>query len=68
MVWPRDTFDRQNDIAAISATRVTWQRAYENEPASRGELALQALGPALDGLTGAESLRSPGEPEHAVAA
>jgi hypothetical protein len=47
VVWPRDTFDRQNAMAAIHATREGWRRAYEGEEPSRPELALYTLGPGL---------------------
>lgn len=47
VVWPRDTFDRQNAMAAIYETRDGWRRAYEGENPTRQELALSAIGPVL---------------------
>ena len=68
VIWPRDTFDRQNARAAIIDTRRGWKRAYEGKPPVRAELALQALGPVFDGFGAVEVAASPHGPEHAVAA
>jgi hypothetical protein len=65
VIWPRDTFDRQNARKAIMETREAWRRAYEGETPTRGDLALQALGPALNGLTPEAGLRSDREPAYA---
>ena len=68
VIWPRDTFDRQNARKAILETREGWRRAYDGEPPLIPELALQALGPALEGFDLCGDVASPHGPEHAVAA
>ena len=68
VVWPRDTFDRQNDMRAIYSTKRAWRRAYEGLPPTRGDLAVQALGPALSGFAVMGERESAHEREPAVAA
>ena len=67
VIWPRDTFDRQNARLAILETREAWRSAYEGLPPRREELALQALGPALDGFGALMDVRSP-DGHHCIAA
>ena len=67
VIWPRDTFDRQNARLAILETRWAWESAYEGWKATEAELALQALGPALDGFGTLADVRSP-HGHHAIAA
>lgn len=50
VVWPRDTNDRNVSIAATTAARAGWRRAYEGVPAPRRERALLSLRPGLERL------------------
>lgn len=50
VVWPMDSADRANFIAATNAAKEFWYRAYEHLPPNRGELAMSRLRGLL-GLT-----------------
>lgn len=43
VVWPMDSADRANAIAATNGARDFWQRAYDRVPPTRGEKALGVL-------------------------
>lgn len=43
VVWPKDSTDRANAIAATKAAKEYWQRAYEKRPPTRGEEAFSQL-------------------------
>lgn len=49
VVWPRDTFDRNNCIAATvdENVREGWRRAYEGAPPTVQEAALIRIGPSI---------------------
>lgn len=43
VVWPRDSADRANAIAATNGAKEFWHRAYNRVPPTRGERALGVL-------------------------
>lgn len=43
IVWPKDSGDRANAMAAIRGTEEGWRRAYEGVPPNNGEVALTVL-------------------------
>lgn len=43
IVWPKDSADRANAMAAIRGTKEGWRRAYEGVPPNQGEVALSML-------------------------
>lgn len=43
VVWPKDSADRANAMAAIRGTQEGWRRAYEGVPPNQGEIALSML-------------------------
>lgn len=47
VIWPNDSFDRENGIAATIEAKEGWRRAYEGMPPSSPERALAMLGPDL---------------------
>jgi len=73
VIWPRDTWDRRNDMEAILSTEGAWRRAYEHIKPKPCEAALAILSPAAEnlpvsGFTPAADVRSARERDHAVAA
>lgn len=59
VVWPNDTFDRQQALEATLDPVVAdgWRRAYELAPPERREAALKVLAPQLAALDAAERRR-----------
>lgn len=53
VVWPNDTLERRIARASVLEVRDAWRRAYDREPATRGERALTLLSPLLDAATDA---------------
>lgn len=43
IVWPKDSADRANALAAIRGTEEGWRRAYEGVPPEQKEVALIVL-------------------------
>lgn len=52
VIWPRDTVDRNlsREVTMSAAVRQCWERAYLGLAPTRGDLAIQALAPALVAL------------------
>jgi len=43
VVWPRDSYECANALAAAAASKDTWRRAYDLEPPTPGDRALAIL-------------------------
>lgn len=43
VVWPRDSYECANALAAAAASKDTWRRAYERQPPTPGDRALAIL-------------------------
>ncbi len=55
VIWPRDSTDRNNSMAAIRSTEETWRRAYERRPPTPSEGSLGILRHLLaEGVGGIE--------------
>ena len=55
IVWPRDSTDRNNSMAAIRSSKETWRAAYEHKPQTAGERAFAVLREVLaKGVGGSE--------------
>jgi hypothetical protein len=55
VIWPRDSTDRNNSMAAIRSSEETWRRAYEGAPQTSAERAFGVLRELLsEGVGGSE--------------